>query len=254
MAKTRAVVALGAAVAVAAGLSVYVRSRLSEPAGSTVPSTRTSVVETFGTNLVNPLNWEIVRQGAFTRFSVEPSGASRLKLGLETLGTPAGSEHLLGVRRREPLSMSRPLRISTELDWNHPANGSYLSAGLVLAGAESEGSPLEGPDWIKVEYVGVPPGKTGRLVVASRSAGVDRNPYLDGWPMPSKEGRALGVQRIELRVRDGGFEVWENGRVKVAWEGGRVSMKSGYVYLYVASRSNYGLREVLFSPLTLSFD
>ena len=56
-------------------------------------------------------------------------------------------------------------RIAVELDWNDQPNGSYLSAGLILAPEPTEANPSRGRSWLKVEYVGVPPGRNARLVV-----------------------------------------------------------------------------------------
>ncbi|MFC1870618.1 hypothetical protein ACFLYE_05080 [Chloroflexota bacterium] len=87
----------------------------------------------------------------------------RLCLSAGTVNTTTDNKYL-GVRSREPLEFKDGIEISFNMDWNNQRNGSYLTSGLYLCPVESS-NPKSEDDWIKFEYVGVPPGKNIRINV-----------------------------------------------------------------------------------------
>jgi hypothetical protein len=117
---------------------------------------------------------------------------------------------IVRVRTRAPAVNGAHGRYSVEVDWSH-ANGSNLSADVIVSPEATQGNPLAGRDWVRVAYVGVPPGRNARLLVAVRTAGVERTLYTDGWPDTNRHGRRIGRQRIEIRTGGARLEVLENG-------------------------------------------
>jgi hypothetical protein len=188
---------------------------------------------------------------------VEVPGANprdyRLRLRASTLGTTPETAKTFGVRSAPLLRIGADTRISAEIDWNHQENGSYLSAALILCPLATSGNPLQGPDWLKLEYVGVPPGKNGRMVVVSRTAGRERYWYLEGWPQQHREGRLLSLQHLELTLSGAGFQVKENGSVVYENRERPIAFPDAYLYLQMSSHSNYPSRQVYFDNIRWQF-
>ncbi len=195
--------------------------------------------------------WELTSEGEFEERSADFSG-SRLRLRAATRNTPADTVKFLGMRRREEFRVGEGTRVSVDLDWNKQANGSGLSAGIVLAPAATSGNPLESPTFLQIEYIGVPPGKNARMVVAAHDAGRHRILHNEGWPDANREGRPIALQRIEIIFgKDGAFRVLENGREVFASEPKALSFDQAYLYLQMSSRSNYPPREVSFDNVVV---
>jgi hypothetical protein len=178
-------------------------------------------------------------------------GASdfRLRLRADTRGTRDDTVKFLGARSRARRRLRDGARIAVHLDWNDQANGSYLSAGVVLAAQATDGNPLRTPDWLSVEYVGVPPGRNARLKVDACSGGRTRTVYAEGWPETNRSGRPIGVQRLELVVHEREVDVWENGRLVFAAGEPVLTFDEAYLYLQLSSHSNYPPREVYFDEV-----
>ena len=124
-------------------------------------------------------------------------------------------------------------------------NGSYLTGGLVLSPHTTSGSPLETSDWLKIEYVGVPPGRNSRMVVAISAENRMRTLYTEGWPRANREGRKIGLQVLEVAVGKSGWEVWENGAA-VFTSNQAFPLDNAHIYLQMSSHSNCPARTVLF--------
>ena len=50
---------------------------------------------------------------------------------------------------------------------------------------------------MKFEYVGVPPGRNARCVIATKIAGIVMYLYTEGWP-EQRTGRHIAYQRIKI--------------------------------------------------------
>jgi len=122
----------------------------------------------------------------------------------------------------------------------------------VLAPAATSKNPLESPACLQLEYVGVPPGKNARMVVAVRRDGQHQHLFSEGWPDRNREGRQIGLQRIQILFgKDRAFRVLENGQEVFASAPNAVSFDRASLYLQVSSRSNYPPREVFFNNVTV---
>jgi len=98
-----------------------------------------------------------------------------------------------------------------------------------------------------VEYVGVPPGKNGRLAVGARVAGRDGPLFTEGWPQVQREGRPIGRQHVEIELQKRGFVVRENGMEQYASKPDEApAMQEAYLYLQMSTHSNYPARELFF--------
>lgn len=195
--------------------------------------------------------WELTSEGDFEEKAADFTG-SRLRLRAATRGTRNDTVKFFGMRRRAEIRLGEGARVSVDLDWNHQANGSGLTAGLVLAPAPTSANPLETPAALWVEYVGVPPGKNARLVIGTRESNSPLYLHTEGWPDTDRAGRPIGLQRIEVVIgKDGAFRVLENGRVVFASEPGALSFDQAYLYLQMSSRSNYPPREVFFDNVVV---
>src|SRR5258705_2681062 len=136
-------------------------------------------VEDFGTGRLDPSRWERTAAGDFREWSVDvvdapgparpaSSPAYRLRLRADTQGTRDDTVKHLGARLTQPISLREGREIAVQLDWADQANGSYLTAAVVLSPHATQSNPLDTPDWLKVAYVGVPPGRNARMLVETR--------------------------------------------------------------------------------------
>jgi hypothetical protein len=211
--------------------------------------------DNFQTGTLDLQRWTVISAGDFKERVVdvrdtEKLGPSdfRLRLRADTLGTDDQTVKFLGVRASEKINLSDAL-ISADLDWNEQANGCYLSAAVILAPEVSSEIPLAGTDWLKIEYLGVPPGQNGRLALAVKDGGRERFLFTEGWPQENRAGRKLSVQKIELTLRSGVIEFRENGKLLYESKTPVLNFASGWLYLQMSSHSNYPAREVFFDNL-----
>lgn len=198
--------------------------------------------------------WTFTTSGDFSERAIdivrEPATANgRLRFRAGTLGTRDDSVKFLGVRTTNPIPMDRGVRVTVELDWNAQANGSYLSSELIVSPSGVTGNPLEKPDWIRVGYVGVPPGRNARMVVAASLGGRIRTVFDEGWPDENRSGRPIGRQLVTLQVLDGRIEVVENGSPLFSGELKQAMKQPAYIYLQMSSHSNYAARELFFDEV-----
>ncbi len=194
--------------------------------------------------------WRVTRKHDFQDWKVEVADG-RLRLLAATIGTRPQTVKWLGVGTRQPVvDLSRPVEVEFELDWNRQRNGCYLTAGLYLCPASSD-APKEESDWLKVEYIGVPPGQNGRCELASRVGGRLRLLYTEGWPVKQRTGRPIGVQRVKLTIRDGVVELRENGKLLFDLPRLDLGFEKAYLYLQMSSHSNYPPRSVFFDNVVV---
>ena len=248
--EVRLIVAILCVAGLAAGVLLALRPPPRSETGAPGPAAPSSRLrESFDRPELDTSVWTLVADGDFQERRVDVQGG-RLRLRCATIGTDDRTVKFLGVRSKSPVALRDGVRIFADLDWNAQANGCYLTGALVLAPAKTDGNPLTTPDWIKIEYVGVPPGRKGRLVVAQRRGGRDLPPFTEGWPEVRREGRAIGLQQIELVLRSGGVEVRENGATVFESSGG-LPFESAHLYLLVSSHSNYPPRELFWDNVRI---
>ena len=215
--------------------------------------------ETFDEGALDPTRWIATLDGDFREHAVDvvdisPLGAHdfRLRLRADTRGTRDDTVKFLGARTVPAFPMAEGTRIAVTVDWNGQANGSYLTAAVILTPEATRGNPLRGRDWFKVEYVGVPPGQNARLIVGQRVEGRERTLYDEGWPETNRSGRRIGVQELLLVLRRSSFEVWENGARLFEARDTSLGFESAHLHLQLSSHSNYPPREILFDDFRLS--
>ncbi|MFC1689616.1 hypothetical protein ACFL07_08185 [Pseudomonadota bacterium] len=187
---------------------------------------------------------------AQVRFS-DVADTESVWIGASTLGTDSSTIKCVGVRSLEPRQLKKPATISWTLDWNEQANGSYLSAGLILSPTANDQPFVDANDWFQVSYIGVPPGGNARLDITASSGGIRKKLFNEGWPALGKEGRKIGVQQLELSISDSGVKFVENGQ-PVYNSNYQIDFDLVYVTLYLTSHSNYKYREVNFRDFYFS--
>jgi len=233
------------ALGVGAGGTLFVLSRPQAEARPAVPRVAArpdGFRDAFDRPELDSAAWISVADGDFQERVVDVQ-SGRLRLRCATVGTNDRTVKYLGVRSVAAVPLRDGRKVSAELDWNNQANGSYLSSALVLAPAATEGNPLLTSDWIKIEYVGVPPGKNGRLVVGRRAKGRELPLFTEGWPESNRNGRPIARQKIELILRGDGVDVLENG-IKVFSSHEKLPFEAAHLYLLMSSHSNYPPREL----------
>jgi len=211
-------------------------------------------VERFEEGRLEPARWVRTLAGDVRDWSVEVtdaprSGGFRVRVAVDTRGTRDDSVKRLGVRSTCPIPLGADTRIAVELDWNAQVNGSYLSAGIVLAPHATREDPLATPDWISVQYVGVPPGRRARMVVALSEAGRQRTIYTEGWPDVNRAGRPIAVHDVAVHLGPARFEVLEDG--KAVTTAAMPATHAMFLYLQMSSHSNYPWRAVLFGNVRI---
>jgi len=170
----------------------------------------------------------------------------RLRLGCATRGTDDRTVKRLGLvsRQRFPLAEAE---FCCDFDWNEQANGCYLTASVILCPSMTRENPEDEAQWFKFEYVGVPPGKNARAAVWLKDGSRLRCAYDEGWPKEQRTGRKIGKQHIQLKLKDGGWEVHENSKLLCAsGNDSKLPFKDACLYLQMTSHSNYPRREVYF--------
>jgi len=196
--------------------------------------------------------WIATHDGDFKEAVVDAPGG-RLRIRVGTIGTRDKTVKHLGLRTAQPVvDLSQgPVELSAEIDWNNQANGCYLQASLYLCPTSTDTTAEKEKDWLKFEYVGVPPGKNARAALWRRQAGNLRFLYDEGWPTKQKTGRPIGKQQVTLRLDRDTIEVLENGKTLFGPEPHGCVFQQAYLYLEVLSHSNYPPREIYFDTLLL---
>ena len=206
--------------------------------------------ETFAGGRLDPDRWETTSSGDFRDRSVSvvevPDGTGRFRLALsaDTRGTRDDTVKTLGVRSVPRFELPGETRVSLRLDWNGQSNGSYLSAAVVLSPHETSADVLTRPDWFKVEYVGVAPGKNARMVIGVRRGGQERTLSTEGWPEHNRSGRPIGLQRLTIVLRDGRVQVMENDAEVYSSNEKIIQFGDAHLYLRMSSHSNYPPRTI----------
>jgi len=214
----------------------------------------------FSEGKLNAAKWHVTRKGDFRESiidvcDVDPTDKVdyRLRLRADTIGTADNTVKFHGVRSVKKIDFGREAIISFSLDWNEQSNGSYLTAGIHLCPTVTDSNPKDENNWLKFEYVGVPPGRNARAVVATKINGRVIQLYTEGWPKEQRAGRRIGNQRISIILEGKSFKVIENGREIYKSESHSLTFTAAYLYLQMSSHSNYPAREIYFDDIVIPF-
>ena len=209
----------------------------------------------FEQGILDSNKWSPTREGDFRESIVDVNDVDptklfdyRLRLKADTIGTRDDTVKFHGVRSMRRIDFAKGKRISFDLDWNNQSNGCYLTGAIYLCPTVTNGNPREEKDWLKFEYVGVPPGYNARSVIATKIDGLVRSLDLDGWP-ENRRGRQISNQRITIILDDKGFKVVENGKEIYNSQLHNLRWTAAYIYLQMSSHSNYSLREIYFDNI-----
>ncbi|MBI3921658.1 MAG: hypothetical protein HY318_09595 [Armatimonadetes bacterium] len=222
---------------------------LAQPAGDS--ATVDGLVDEFSGETVDAGLWQVTRKNDFQESTVDIV-QGRLRLRAATLGTKDDTVKYHGLRSLELIRLKQPMELSFDLDWNDQRNGCYLTAGVVLCPTKTDANPEEERDWLKFEYIGVPPGRNARAWISARSKGGERVLYNEGWPDKQRTGRKIGRQKLRILWKDDALSVMENGRLlwQTPWKG--FDFPSAYLYLQMSSHSNYAPREIFFDAVKVT--
>jgi hypothetical protein len=213
-------------------------------------------IENFDKGGLDSSRWVVTSEGDFRERMVDVvdvgrrgSNDFRLRIRADTVGTRDDAVKFLGVRSSESIRLEGNVSISVVLDWNDQANGSYLSAALILSPEATTGNALNGSEWFKFGYVGVPPGRNARAVLSVKTSGRERTLYTEGWPDSNREGRKISLQKIEVLIRRQSFQIMENDRLLYDSGDEPLPIEHAYLYLQMSSHSNYPAREIYFDDV-----
>ena len=172
--------------------------------------------EGFSDGSLNTQRWQITREGDFKKSVIDVYDADltgnddyRLRLRANTIGTKDDTVKFHGVRSVENVDFSEGKELCFDLDWNNQSNGCYLTASIYLSPTVTTGNPGEEKDWLKFEYVGIPPGRNARCVIATKSDGKVKYLYTEGWP-EQRTGRHIAYQRIKIILDNKSLRIIEN--------------------------------------------
>lgn len=237
---------------------IFTVNTLEEKATSTdFITNRTISNENFNEGVLSAQTWQITREGDFKESIIDVYDADlsdnvdfRLRLRMNTIGTRDDTVKFHGVRSVEKVNFSKGKEISFDLDWNNQSNGCYLTGSVYLnPNATSQNSRNEN-DWLKFEYVGVPPGQNARSVIATKVDGKTRLLYTEGWP-ENRTGRHISNQHVKIMIDNKSFKIIENGE-EIFASPHDLTFTSAYIYLQMSSHSNYPSREIYFDNIAVS--
>lgn len=205
----------------------------------------------FSAAELNESAWKTTRQNDFQESTIDLVDG-RLRLRAATVDTDDKTVKFHGVRTVAPVvDLSRPVEVCFDLDWNDQANGCYLTAAVYLCPDPDDENPRDRRNWLKVEYIGVPPGKNGRCLVANSVNGRLRHLFTEGWPKEQRKGRRIGLQSVRLQLDSTTLKVFENGELLHEHEDHGLGSGKAHLYLQMSSHSNYPPREVFFDNVAV---
>ncbi|RXA21331.1 hypothetical protein EQO05_02600 [Methanosarcina sp. MSH10X1] len=232
---------------------------IEEKVSPVVSSKNTSVFyENFSSGVLDSQKWQITHEGDFKEsiidvYDIDPSENIdyNLRLGISTIGTIDDTVKFQGVRSVEKVNFSDGNEVSFNLDWNNQSNGCYLTGSFYLCPTATNANPEDENDWMKLEYIGVPPGRNARSVIANRIVGDTRLLYSGDWPQ-NRTGRKISNQHIKLILNNKSFKILENGNELYSSPSHDLNFTSAYIYLQMSSHSNYPLREIYFDNIIVT--
>jgi len=173
----------------------------------------------FGTTGLDASKWTATRGNDFADFAIDLVKAEadergcRLRLRCGTIGTDDATVRFLGVASNAMLDLTGRKQLSLDFDWNDQSNGCYLTGGLYLCPTLTHANPGDEESWLRVEYVGVPPGKKARAAIWLKDKGRESWLYDEGWPKKQRAGRVIGKQHLAVTFNNGKWEVHEDGKM-----------------------------------------
>lgn len=201
--------------------------------------------------------WVITRKGDFNESIIDVYDVDhdeevdyRLRLRANTIGTADDTVKYHGVRSTRKIDFTEEKQIFFDIDWNNQRNGCYLTASVYLCPIATTGNPGEEKDWLKFEYVGVPPGHNARCVIATKINGYMKQLYTEGWP-EDRSGRDIANQHIIIILNNETFKIFENGKEMYSSSPHNLGFTSAYLYLQMSSHSNYPSREIYFDNIVI---
>jgi len=222
----------------------------------TASDTSVAFREDFESGSLDTTRWEVTSDGEFAESVVDVIDVDageetdyRLRLRAGTIGTSDPLKYL-GVRSRDTIDFETVKTISFDLDWNDQANGCYLTASLYLCPTASN-NPKDEDDWLKFEYVGVPPGRNVRINIWEKVDGMVHALHTD-WGPRDKEDRPIGlplggeVRRITLHLDGAQLRVTQDDEEIYPLSAHALEFTTAYLYLQMSSGTNYPPREVYF--------
>lgn len=171
---------------------------------------------------------------------------------MDTRGTSDATVKVLGLRTAVSARGCQAVRLAATLDWNDQANGSYLGAAIVLAPSATDADPEALENFVRIEYIGVPPGQNARLLVREKVAGRTRTLQDEGWPKMNRSGRRIDKRRLTFSRTPTVVEIRDDSTVVARAAGFEAPVL--YWYLLVTSHSNYPMREIFFDRIATTRD
>jgi len=222
------------------------------------PAVQSTVLfqEDFGLGSLDSSQWEVTIDGDFAEAVVDVADVDpgedtdyRLRLQANTIGT-SDPLKFLGVRSKNEVDLSAEASVSFDLDWNNQANGCYLTAALYLCPTVSS-NPRNESNWLKFEYVGVPPGRNIRINIWEKVHDAV-NPLHTDWGPTDDQGRPIGKalgrdsHRVQILLEKGSLQVFQDGEQIYHLSEYDLKFDTAYIYLQMSSGTNYPSREVYF--------
>ena len=204
----------------------------------------------FASGALDEAKWLHTIQNDFETEVVDIADG-RLRMAASSVGTDDRTVKFHGVRTAEPVvDLSGGVSVSFDLDWNDQANGCYMAAGAYICPTVAD-NPREESNWLRIQYIGVPPGKNARCLVSARVAGRERRLLTEDWPQ-ERTGRKIGLQHLEVTLDRDAILVNENGKLILQADELNLPFGNAYLYLQHTTHSNYRLREVLFDNVVVA--
>jgi len=219
----------------------------------------TMLLDDFQSGTLSVARWSTTFKNDFKEkvvdiFDVGKRGKNdlRLRLVANTLGTNDETVKSLGVRSVREIDFVEPKTISFVLDWNDQANGSYLTASAYICPTLTDATPADESDWIKFEYVGVPPGHNARFQIVRRTKGSLRVLFDEGWPDKQRTGRKIEEVTAKIVIDRSALKMFENGIEIFSTPDHSLDLSKAYLYLQMNTHSNYPSRAVYFDNVIVT--
>ena len=215
--------------------------------------------EDFEKGSLDLSRWDITTEGDFAEVVVDVVDINPdektdygLRLRAGTIDTTDPLKYL-GVRSIDTIDFEAPSVLSFDLDWNNQANGSYLTASVYLCPTVSN-NPKEEDNWVKFEYIGVPPGKNVRINIWAKEDGMVRTLHTD-WGPRDKADRPIGLtlgtssHHISMYLDTENLRVLQDDTEIFPASAHNLIFNIAYIYLQMSSGTNYPPREVYFDNI-----